>query len=828
MTGDPYRTLLDVRSQNRPLNAYELLGVEQHEDDDDRIKSAVNSRRSTLLTRKAKASPMIWQRVYQELEKAAATLTNPEKKAAYDDELQRHEKPSGSDILSFKTNGKSNGLSSLSLPSIGQIACRCGGFNPSGRKFCGTCGTPLTEPCLDCGGTTMQGERFCGSCGVNLEDAAARKCQHGEVELAHAAQLVSEGRYQEAESIVRVWTKLESGRVGDLIDRARSMIGDIVTQREQSKSRLDHAIDRGMRAIDKFEWQAAYDALSSIPQLLRTKDHEELLARAKDNLDEVTYLHREIRAAVQAGRTLDLLPKVERLMLLEPHDQRMQQLAVKLRRRHSHDARSEGERLVKAARGKLRDLQYDEALLILEALPEGTAQVEAQPLVEQVREMAYLWQSLRHSPAIDPALVEMAERLHKLAPQDPKIPAILGQLRERLAQPKKRPLAAIPWAKVPEETPLGVPLLRLADFGRINIDAVVTQPLFVENAARLYTACGIALQGLGKAAIDTNLLPNSQTGVINQLSSWMKRPRAASSAWGIDISGSGVKGIRLSLMPKEETVAITAFDIVEHAAPLGDVTGDGARRDLLAESLKKFFERNKVKDEAVCLNLPGTLALGRFFALPPVETKRVDDLMKYEAKQQVPFPLEQLVWDYHIWYTGAGNDKIPRDALLVAAKQHHVQQRLTLLEDAKVRVHLLQSDCIALYNFYQFALGGEDLCVMLLDIGADGTNFIIGDRETLWFRSVPRGGDDFNRAVMRQFEATFATAEQLKRNPAKARHISKLHEAWKPTFGQLLKDARDSLEAFQATERRQPIAAIYALGGSFRTPGLHRHFVGAG
>jgi Tfp pilus assembly PilM family ATPase len=190
------------------------------------------------------------------------------------------------------------------------------------------------------------------------------------------------------------------------------------------------------------------------------------------------------------------------------------------------------------------------------------------------------------------------------------------------------------------------------------------------------------------------------------------------------------------------------------------------------------------------------------------------------------------VWDYHIWYSGNGNDKTPRDALLLAAKQHHVQQRLALFEDAKVRVHTLQSDCVALYNFYRFAFDKPetsdtlDPCVMLVDVGADGTNFVIGDRQSLWFRSVPRGGDDFNRSVMRQFEATFATAEQLKRSPTKARHISKLHDAWKPTFAQLLKDLRDSMDAFAATDRRRTVAGVYALGGSFRTHGLHRHFLG--
>jgi type IV pilus assembly protein PilM len=335
---------------------------------------------------------------------------------------------------------------------------------------------------------------------------------------------------------------------------------------------------------------------------------------------------------------------------------------------------------------------------------------------------------------------------------------------------------------------------------------------------------------LGKAAIDTSLLPAARAGVIGQLGAWVKRPRAAESAWGIDLSASGIKGARVTWDAKNDLVSLAAFDVVEHAAPLGSVEGEEKRRNLLAESVQKFVERNKIEEEPVSLGFPGTLALGRFFALPPVEAKRVDELMKYEARQQVPIPLEQLHWDYFNWYSGKGSDRTPTAALLVAAKQHHVQQRLVLFEDAGVRIQAVQSDCVALYNFYQYAIAGRQqradaaACVMLLDVGADGTNFVVGDEHTLWFRSVPRGGDDLNRAAAQQLAITFAAAEQLKRNPAKARHVSKLHDAWKPTFAQLHSDLRDTLDAYRATGNH-PIAAIYALGGSFGTHGLHRHLV---
>jgi type IV pilus assembly protein PilM len=220
--------------------------------------------------------------------------------------------------------------------------------------------------------------------------------------------------------------------------------------------------------------------------------------------------------------------------------------------------------------------------------------------------------------------------------------------------------------------------------------------------------------------------------------------------------------------------------------------------------------------------------LGRFFAIPPVEPKRIADLMQYEAKQQVPIPLEQLEWDYHIWYDEDGGERQSSAAMLVSARQHHIRQKLTLLEDAGIKPGILQGDVVALDNFYRYALAekGADDSVALLDIGADATALLITSANRTWFRSVPRGSDDFNKALMRQFEASFATAEQLKHHPGKSKRLAKLHQAWAPAFDVVLKDVRDSLAAYEALERREKISAILALGGGFGILGLHRHLLG--
>ncbi|MEM3899407.1 MAG: zinc ribbon domain-containing protein, partial [Candidatus Bathyarchaeia archaeon] len=52
------------------------------------------------------------------------------------------------------------------------ICPNCGAKNPVGMKFCGQCGSPLTQTaettCPNCGAKNPPGMKFCGNCGAKL------------------------------------------------------------------------------------------------------------------------------------------------------------------------------------------------------------------------------------------------------------------------------------------------------------------------------------------------------------------------------------------------------------------------------------------------------------------------------------------------------------------------------------------------------------------------------------------------------------------------------------------------------------------------------------
>src|SRR5213076_466292 len=60
-----------------------------------------------------------------------------------------------------------------------------------------------------------------------------------------------------------------------------------------------------------------------------------------------------------------------------------------------------------------------------------------------------------------------------------------------------------------------------------------------------------------------------------------------------------------------------------------------------------FVQRHSTKGSLVGIGVSGQSSFARFVKLPPVETKKIPEIVRFEAIQQIPFPLEQVNWDYH-------------------------------------------------------------------------------------------------------------------------------------------------------------------------------------
>src|SRR5437879_1474224 len=302
--------------------------------------------------------------------------------------------------------------------------------------------------------------------------------------------------------------------------------------------------------------------------------------------------------------------------------------------------------------------------------------------------------------------------------------------------------------------------------------------------------------------------------------------------WGIDLGQCALTALRLENMDGQVTA--TAFDYVEHPKILSQPDADPDQ--LIREALEKFLSRNSLRGDLVAISIPGQSGLARFVKLPPVEEKKIGDIVRFEAKQQIPFNLEEVVWDYQKLNTGVVTDGFAMETEigLFAIKRDTVNKYLQHFKDVNVEVHIVQMAPLALCNFVSYDLlqksataegedSGKKRCVVALDIGADNSNLVITDGERIiWQRPIPLGGNHFTRALTKDMKLTFAKAEHLKRNATKSPDLKRILSSLKPVLNDFVGEVQRSLGYFTNTHRDAQIEYMVGLGNAFRLPGLQR------
>ncbi|HUQ72900.1 MAG TPA: type IV pilus assembly protein PilM [Planctomycetaceae bacterium] len=304
------------------------------------------------------------------------------------------------------------------------------------------------------------------------------------------------------------------------------------------------------------------------------------------------------------------------------------------------------------------------------------------------------------------------------------------------------------------------------------------------------------------------------------------------AVWGIEIGQAGLKAIRLRYAEAAGQVIAAAFDYVPHPKLLSQP--DAAPDELIRQALDTFLARNKIGGDLIAIGLPGQTALAKFIQLPPVEAGRVAEIVKYEARQQIPFALEDVEWDFQTLGGGdqeAGGFMLDAEVGLFAMKKEQVAHHLKPFLDRKVEVEVVQIAPLALFNFlcydrYGIRLGGdrpgiEDYTVMV-DMGADNSSLLVTNGTKIWIRNVPIGGNHFTRALTKEMKLTFAKAEHLKCNATKSPDPRAVFQALRPIFNDYVSEIQRSIGYFSSVNRTAKIGRLIGVGNGFKLAGLQK------
>lgn len=194
--------------------------------------------------------------------------------------------------------------------------------------------------------------------------------------------------------------------------------------------------------------------------------------------------------------------------------------------------------------------------------------------------------------------------------------------------------------------------------------------------------------------------------------------------------------------------------------PLGQEGAVESKREAvvlkaLQEALAEFG--TEVKSVNICA--PGFHVFSKFVKLPPVDSGKVTQIIQYEAQQNVPFPLAEVVWDYQILgSTPAGELEV----LLVAVKADIVERLYRMTDSVKLNLQLTDVSPAALCNAFRYSYGDLEGCTMLLDIGAKTSNLLFFEKGKVYSRSINLGANSITQDFASEMKLPFAEADKLK------------------------------------------------------------------
>jgi type IV pilus assembly protein PilM len=265
-------------------------------------------------------------------------------------------------------------------------------------------------------------------------------------------------------------------------------------------------------------------------------------------------------------------------------------------------------------------------------------------------------------------------------------------------------------------------------------------------------------------------------------------------------------------------------------AELGlDPNKEEERAKFITPTLAKLFKDRRIKAKEVYLSISGQSVFMRFVKLPPVDPAQVEQVVKFEAQQNVPFPIDEVTWDYQMMPTRTSGNEA--EAVIVAIKKEVIEAEVEAVERVGVKIRQVDVAPFALLNAFRYSELQTNECTLIIDMGARSTNLVFVEKNSFWIRNVPIAGNQISQSICNEMQEPFTAAETLKKgkgfvslggvyadpDDADAARISKLIRS---TLTRLHVDINRSIAFYRTTLGGAAPKRVFLTGGTSQLPYL--------
>src|SRR6476661_2934025 len=201
-------------------------------------------------------------------------------------------------------------------------------------------------------------------------------------------------------------------------------------------------------------------------------------------------------------------------------------------------------------------------------------------------------------------------------------------------------------------------------------------------------------------------------------------------------------------------LVLQQFALEPHSS---DPSHEGRWAVEIAQSLGAVAARRKLSGPAA-IAVPGHLALTKFVKTPSVCKEKRSKIIAFEAAENIPYPLEEVVWDYLV----VSDDGFDLEVMLTAVKFDAMQSLCSAADAAGFPVERATPASLALCRAFRYNYPQVHDSVIVVNVGARTTNLLFLEGERFYVRTLALAGNAVTQAIAEELRIDFAAAETLK------------------------------------------------------------------
>lgn len=270
-------------------------------------------------------------------------------------------------------------------------------------------------------------------------------------------------------------------------------------------------------------------------------------------------------------------------------------------------------------------------------------------------------------------------------------------------------------------------------------------------------------------------------------------------------------------------------DLVLKAAAFAEMHGDpgveATRLPQLRVAVLELADKLRLKGKDVWYAIAGHVVFTRFVKLPPFDEEKADQIVEFEARQNVPFPINEVIWDYEFIGPKTGGE---REVALVAIKADALNDVNDQVEAGGVKAVGVDLAPLAVYNAFRYSYPDVDGSALIVDLGAKSTNLIFVENDRVFTRNILVGGSTVTGAIAKELGLAFGDAENAKRTqgyvapggayePNPDEMVDAMAKIMRNTMTRLHGEVVRTVNYYRSQQGGNPPQRIFLCGGGAQT-----------